>query len=182
MPKLWELTNELNEIKLRIEDNDDVLDDDLEFMLDQCVGGIEQKVSGIGRLLNWCQAQKRNAEHFEEQFKKSRKVYEATIARLESYVTRELQRADLSSIQDEDGAGTWEITFTKGETVPRDFSKIPDDFIRITRDVDRVGIRKVIDQGLLNAEDVGIEIVKKAKLKFKVHKAIPKPKGKKKDA
>src|SRR5512145_908840 len=136
MPKLWEIVNELVLVKNEVESKEGELDSaELEERYDRVQGDLSWKVSQIGRLLHHLNAQSKEAHEWYTKFKKAHDVIENAIERTEKYLVNQMERGEVNKIEDPEGLGTWSVELTKGETVPVDFSKIPDDFIKIYRDV-----------------------------------------------
>lgn len=167
MPSAWELVEQARRLMAVIADDGGVLTDDTEEALAAWVNASEDKVGACVHAARRLEQEQALLKEEEERLASRRRALAAAEERVRGYATSMLLEMETMGMEPRLRAPSYSVWLAESESlhVPEDQRLWPEEFIRVTKSVDKVGVRDAFHKGA--ALPQGFEMVKRRSVRFR---------------
>jgi hypothetical protein len=167
MPSAWELVEQARRLMSVIADDGGVLTDETEEALAAWVNASEDKVGACIHAARRLEQEQSLLKEEEERLASRRRALAAAEDRVRGYATSMLLEMETMGMEPKLRAPSYSVWLGESESLhaPDDQSLWPEEFIRVSKSVDKRGLTEAVRQGA--ALPQGFELVKKRSVRFR---------------
>jgi len=167
MPTAWELVEQARRLMEAIADDGGVLTDETEAVLAAWVNASEDKIGACVHAARRLEQEQAILEEEEKRLASRRRALAAAEERVRGYATSMLMEMETMGMEPRLRGQSYSAWLAESESlhVPDDQRLWPEDYIRVTKSVDKKGLTDAVRRGV--ALPLGFELVKKRSVRFR---------------
>ena len=167
MPSAWELVEQARRLMAVIADDGGVLTDDTEEALAAWVNASEDKVGACIHAARRLEQEQAILKDEEDRLASRRRALAAAEERVRGYATSMLLEMETMGMEPKLRAPSYSVWLGESESlhVPEDPKLWPEEFVRVSKSVDKRGLTEAVRQGA--ALPLGFELVKRRSVRFR---------------